>query len=129
MKKLLLALCLLGCAKFATAQGIINIVQDAELEAALQRHKELNRATTELKGWCVMLTTSTDRAKVTDLKAAFVRDFPDIPIEWTYERPYFKLQAGAYENKREAHGLLENLKNQYPGAYLARGSFSTRSML
>ena len=113
MKKLVLITILAFIAQFAFAQqGVINIVQDADIEAALSRHKQLNKSIEKMDGWCVMITSSTDRAKVTDVKTQFLRDFSNIPIDWVYERPFFKLQAGAYNTKMEASELLTLIKAQ-----------------
>ncbi|NJN77547.1 MAG: hypothetical protein HC803_03815 [Saprospiraceae bacterium] len=130
MKKLVLIVTLGFFAQAIFAQqGVINIVQDAEIEAALSRHKALNRSIEKMDGWCVMITSSTDRAKVTDIKAQFLRDFSNIPIDWVYERPFFKLQAGAYNTKMEAAELLAIIKAQYPSAYISRAKFTPRELL
>lgn len=129
MKKLLLIAVLGFFAQFATAQGVINITQDAEIESALNRHKQLNQGTSKVDGWCVMITSSTDREKVTGIKANFLRTFPNIPVDWDYERPFFKLRAGAYATKMEAAALLAIIKTQYPSAYIGRAKFSPRDLL
>jgi hypothetical protein len=130
MKKLVFIAVLGFVAQFAFAQqGVINIVQDADIEAALNRHKELNANIEKIDGWCVMITSSTDRAKVTDVKAQFLRDFGDVPIDWIYERPFFKLQAGAYNTRMEAAELLALIKVQYPSAYISRAKFTPRELL
>lgn len=129
MKRLLLIAVLGFFAQFATAQGVINITQDAEIEAALSRHKQINKGTIKIDGWCVMISSSTDRAKVTTEKANFLRSFPDIPVEWDYERPFFKLRAGAYAEKFGAAALLASIKAQYPSAYIGRAKFLPRELL
>lgn len=130
MKKLIFIAVLGFVAQFAFAQqGVINIVQDADIEAALNRHKQLNANIEKIDGWCVMITSSTDRAKVTDIKAQFLRDFGDVPIDWIYERPFFKLQAGAYNTRMEAAELLALIKAQYPSAYISRAKFTPRELL
>lgn len=130
MKRLIL-IAILGF--FAQAvfaqQGIINIVQDAEIETALNRHKTFNQNIQKVDGWCVMIMSSTDRAKVTAVKSDFLRNFSSIPIDWIYARPFFKLQAGAYNTKMEAARLLALIKTQYPSAYISRAKFTPRKLL
>jgi len=129
MKQLFLVILICGLAEFATAQGVINIVQDADVESALQRHKEINQSTKKIKGWCVMISATTDRSKMMAAKTKFLRDYSYIPVDWVYERPYFKLRAGAYNTKMEAAGLLKSIKSLYPSAYITRGQFSPRELL
>lgn len=129
MKHLFLIILICVLANLATAQGVINIVQDANIEAAVQRHKEINQSTKKIKGWCVMISSSTDRTKMMNTKTQFLRDYSYIPTEWIYERPYFKLRAGAYNTKMEAAGLLKSIKELYPSAYITRGEFFPRELL
>lgn len=129
MKQLFLIILICAIAESATAQGVINIVQDASVESALQRHKEINQSTPKIKGWCVMVSASTDRTKMMETKTQFLRDYSYISIDWIYERPYFKLRAGAYNTKIEAAGLLEEIKALYPSAYLTKGEFTPRELL
>lgn len=129
MKHLFLIVLICGIAEFATAQGVINIVQDGNIEAAIQRHKEINQSTQKIKGWCVMISATTDRAKMMNTKAQFLRDYSYIQVDWVYERPYFKLRAGAYNTKMEAAGLLQSIKELYPSAYLTKGEFTPRELL
>ncbi|MFK7949154.1 MAG: SPOR domain-containing protein [Saprospiraceae bacterium] len=129
MKKLILIAIFGFLTQFATAQGVININQDATLESALEKHKQINRNTGKVDGWTVMIMSSTDRTKVTNTKAAFLRTFPSIPVDWEYTRPFFKLRAGAYASKLEAASLLARIKTQYPSAYIGRAKFSPRELL
>lgn len=130
MRKLILIAVFGFLAQFATAQqGVINISQDATMESALERHKQINRNTAKIDGWTVMIMSSTDRAKVVDTKAAFLRTFPNIPADWEYTRPFFKLRAGAFSTKLEAASLLARIKTQYPSAYIGRAKFSPRELL
>lgn len=129
MKQLFLIFLICGLAEFATAQGVINITQDEGIEGAVQRHKEINQGTEKIKGWCVMISASTDRSRMMDTKTQFLRDYSYVPTEWIYERPYFKLRAGAFNTKMEAAGLLQEIKELYPSAYITRGEFTPRELL
>jgi hypothetical protein len=116
--------------QLATAQqGVININQDVTLEAAIEKHKQINRSNINVEGWTVMVLSSTDRTKVTDAKAALLRVLPNTIVDWEYARPFFKLRAGAYETKVEAAPLLEYIKVQYPGAYIAKIKVHPRELL
>lgn len=110
-------------------QGIINISQDATLEAALERHKQINKNKTKVDGWTVFVMSSTDRTKVTTAKATFLRTYSDIPVDWEYTRPFYNLHAGAFATKLEAASLLARMKAQYPSAYIGRTKFTPRELL
>ena len=47
----------------------------------------------------------------------FRKDFPDIKAEWTFDKPYYKLLAGAYLYKVDCRPELEEVKELYPKAF------------
>lgn len=123
MKHILFVFSFLLIGQIAVGQGIINITQDPSIEAAIEKHKAINKGTTKLNGWCVQLMASTNREKVMNMKSRFLQSHPETRVDWDYERPFFKLKAGAFKTKLEATGLLHQIKRQYPGAYVTRGKF------
>lgn len=59
---------------------------------------------------------SPDRQQVEDARNRFRVQHPDVPAEWTHEKPYYKLRVGAFRNKLEALAFMETLAG-YAGAY------------
>lgn len=124
MKQLFILIAFVCIGQSTMAQGVINVTQDPAIESALQRHKEINRSMVKMSGWCVQLMASSDRDKVMQLKRQFLETNPGVPIDWDYERPFFKLKAGAFRDKIDVARLLYLIKKQHTGAYITKGKFS-----
>lgn len=118
-----LFLCLLTFFVFSFAakgQGVVSFSSDAKISKMMDRFIEINKATTTIDGWRIQLLASTDRQKVESAKFQFQSFYPNISVDWTHSRPYYKLRAGAFATKLDAIRMLYVLKQDYPTAYPTR---------
>ncbi len=102
------------------AQGNINIEEDATITRMMTRMAEINRYKETIEGWRIQILATTDRRKMEDARSKFQSYYPNISIDWTHTKPYYKLRAGAFTSKLEATRVLYKLKKDYPSAYLAK---------
>jgi len=79
-----------------------------------------NRKNADIEGWRVQILSTTDRQQADSEKIRFQSSFPEMYADWTHEKPYYKLRVGACRNRMEAMALLNDLKDYYPGAYVAQ---------
>lgn len=100
----------------------MHINEPPRLSTMMDSWITLNRQKPDLTGWRVQLISTTDRMQVENGKELFQRKYPDIPVDWVHERPYYKLQAGAFHTRLEALTLVDALRMAYPGAYPAKNS-------
>jgi hypothetical protein len=63
--------------------------------------------------------SATDRLQVDQGRNKFRTEYPEIPAEWTLEKPYYKLRVGAFRSKQEALAFIAVLSG-WPGAYPAK---------
>ena len=110
----------IGLSNYTQAQ--VTIIQSDDVEQLLAKEKEVNKSTTTIKGWSIQMLSSDDRTKITELKGIFLNTYPNTPVDWTYEAPYYKLRAGAYRTKAEATRLLYKVREQFPDAYIVRNN-------
>jgi len=101
-----------------------NIKVEAEyaVDKMMTRYAEINKMKTEVAGWRIQLVATTDRRKLEATKDAFMRNYPNIPIDWEHAKPYYRLRAGAFRTKLEAIRVLHRLKKDYPSAFPAKVS-------
>lgn len=78
-----------------------------------------NRSNPQVEGWRVQIMATTDRKQVEDAHTIFKARYPDVPAEWTHEKPYYKLRVGAFRSRLEAQAFLNTL-TEYTGAYPAK---------
>lgn len=95
----------------------ININEEAGIMHIMDLYKNLNKSKEKLSGWRLQIGATTERRKIENLKYSFSSDFPMIPAKWRYTKPYYKLQAGSFIDKRDAERLLFQIKKKYPSAY------------
>ena len=122
MKKIIQILsCLIFSVSFLSAQNI-NIVEDYNVSRVMNRYVDLNKNASGVEGWRIQLVATTDRRKMEQDRQNFMQKYPDISVDWTHEKPYYRLRAGAYRTKLEALRAIQKLKRDYPSAFPAKDS-------
>ena len=116
MKSVFVFILFILCITALQAQNI-TVTEDPAVTQMIDRHVAINKNTTTLKGWRVQILATTDRLRMERVKGSFQAKFPDVPVTWIHEKPWYKLRAGAFYTKLEAIRLLNRLKSYYEGAY------------
>ena len=118
MKKILfiVPLLLVLTCSITFSQSITEKV-DPKVAQLMQRFVDQNKSQTTLNGWRIQLLATNDRQNMENALRRFENLYPSIPVDWLHAKPYYKIRAGAFANKREALRTLYILKTDYPGAY------------
>lgn len=123
MNKSLLRTCIFLLVLAGTARQIqaqeVQINEDPAVTQLLRNWTNANRTNPKVEGWRVQIMATTDRQQVEESRNRFRLQHPDVPAEWTHEKPYYKLRVGAFRNKLEALAFIAGLTD-YAGAYPAR---------
>lgn len=104
----------------ALAAQEIQVNEDPKVSDVVKAWINGNRKNANIEGWRVQILSTTDRQQAEIEKTKFQSTFPDMYADWTHEKPYYKLRVGACRNRMEAMALLNDLKDYYPGAYVAQ---------
>jgi hypothetical protein len=134
MKKLLLFLVILFFTHIAISQtkkyewndlglfpvsengGNITINQDEKLLSVLKSKIEANSSMNGFSGWRVQIFLGSGRQardKANGVKAAFMKDFPDVDVYISYDAPYFRVRAGDFRTRQEAFKLKKTVESKY----------------
>ena len=120
MKNLLLFILLFtNSALLINAQNV-TINEDFPIDKMMETFVTKNKSTYRLNGWRIQIMATTDRRLMEKAKSEFLANYPNVSINWTHSKPYYRLRAGAFSSKLDAVRLLHLLKNDYPGAYPAK---------
>ena len=116
-------------------ERLFNVVKDdlrAILDSPFIKPEEIERITNSFNAiidnaikdvnFISEILSSDNRTKITELKGVFLNTYPNTPVDWDYEAPYYKLRAGAYRSKSEATRLLYKVREQFPDAYIVRNN-------
>ncbi len=72
-----------------------------------------------LSGYRIQLLATTDRLKLEEMESKFRQEYPEYPVDWKHEAPYYKLRTGAFTDRSKATAFLYRLKRSFPSAYPA----------
>lgn len=120
MKNLLLLILVFSSSSLLVKAQNVNIKEDFPITKMMDTFVAKNKITHEVNGWRIQIMATTDRRKMEEAKSEFLTNFPDISVDWTHSKPYYRLRAGAFRSKLEATRLLHKLKESYPSAYPAK---------
>lgn len=128
MKKFLLIIPCLLLAVGIMAQTV-QVKMDPIISDMLEQYTANNKATNTVDGWRVQILATTNRERLESVQQSFRYHYPNIPVDWEHDRPYYKLQAGAFSTKRDALRLKYILSREYEGLYLVRDDAIVKSEL
>jgi len=106
-------------AQVGTSQNVI-INEDYQVEQMINRHIEANKSRQIMDGWRIQILSTSDRAKVEEMKSKFRATFPQYSVDWIHIKPNYKLRAGAFSTKLDAMEALNQIKKAFPSAYTAK---------
>ena len=98
----------------------IYVEEDEPIGQMMERFAELNKSRKFVPGWRVQILATADRSRLETVKQSFQYRYPNIPVDWMHNKPYYKLRAGAFSTKLEAMRLKFILEQDYPGIYLVK---------
>ena len=98
----------------------IQINEGPEIGEMMRTWSANNFKNAKVEGWRVQILSTTDRQQAESAKLKASYEFPDQIVDWTNEKPYYKLRVGACRTRTEALGLVQLLKDFYPNAYPAK---------
>ena len=68
-------------------------------------------------GWRLQIKFTSKREDIIPYKIKFVKLYPDIDTQITFDSPYYKLTIGNFRSKNEALKIKESIKKTFPGAH------------
>lgn len=119
MKKFLLLLPLVVFSCCLMAQSV-QVKMDPIIADMLNQYTVTNKSQNTVSGWRVQILATTSRERLESVQQSFRYHYPNVPVDWEHDRPYYKLQAGAFRTKRDALRLKYILSREYEGLYLVR---------
>lgn len=123
MKKFLFLCCMIGAGFGLYAQTEVVYDKEEGIAELEELHKSVWANLKEIEGYRIQLVAASgvnSRSSVEQAHKEFRASFPDIPSYVSYSEPYFRLRAGNFATKLEAHKVLMLLRPQYTGAFVIK---------
>lgn len=119
MRLMIFSICLcyvLSWSHSLQAQGI-QYNEDPVIGEMMERFTSLNKSRVTVEGWRIQILATNDRQKLESARQAFQYRYPNIPVDWVHNRPWYQLRVGAFSTKLEALRLKDILSQDYTGIY------------
>jgi hypothetical protein len=98
---------------------VVEIIKDNRIDLLIQKQEELNKKAylenrKTMSGFRVLVLSTNDRNKATEVKTILLRDFPEHKTYLIYQSPNFKIQIGNFRTQAEAEKLKKIIMRLYP---------------
>lgn len=107
----------------------VQVRMDPIISDMLEQYTANNKAEGTVEGWRVQILATTNRQRLESVQQSFRYHYPNVPVDWMHDRPYYKLQAGAFRTKQDALRLKYILSREYEGLYLVRDDAISKAEL
>jgi hypothetical protein len=105
------------------------IIEEASVSDLMERWRLHNMATKEVRGYRVQILASTDRRHVEAVQRAFERKYPDYPVHFAHNEPYFYLKTGAFIANQKAQGFMKKMAKEYPASLIVTDMIKGEELL
>ena len=92
------------------------LVEDPQITSLMNRWTAYNRDHEEIRGWRIQIMASIDRRQMETARRTFERKYPEYPVVFIHNEPYFHLKVGAFMTMQKAQAFLRTLQEDYPQA-------------
>lgn len=129
MKRILPVMLVLSAFVVSLQAQSVQVKMDPIIGNMLEQYTANNKAEASVAGWRVQILATTNRQRLESVQQSFRYHYPNVPVDWMHDRPYYKLQAGAFRTKRDALRLKYILSREYEGLYLVRDDAISKAEL
>ena len=124
MKKLFFLLILLPFLSTAQSDttfsknGSITSINEQGINKLVKKHENTLIAKNGVEIWRVQLVFKAKKEDIKQVIIDFTNRYPKIPTYLEYEEPYYRVRVGNCKTKLEAVRIKQQIKEDFPGAYL-----------
>lgn len=123
MLMLLLGLILIRSSSYA------QIIEEPAITSLMDRWKAYNLEHTEIQGWRIQIMASVDRRQMETARRTFENRYPEYPVIFIHNEPYFHLKVGAFLSMQKAQAFLKKMQHDYPQAIPVTDVLKTEELL
>ena len=92
------------------------LIEDPQITNLMDRWIDYNREHQEIRGWRIQIMASIDRRQMETARRNFERKYPEYPVVFIHNEPYFHLKVGAFMTVQKAQAFLRKMQEDYPQA-------------
>ena len=105
------------------------IIEQAHVADLMERWKLFNMANKEVRGFRVQILATTDRRHMENVQREFERKYPDYPVHFAHNEPYWYLKTGAFITNQKAQAFMKQMSKEYPSSLIVTDMIKGEEML
>ena len=94
------------------------ITEQTHITDLMDRWKIYNMGNKEVRGFRVQILATTDRRHMETVQRAYERKYPDYPIHFAHNEPYWYLKTGAFLTNQKAQAFMKQMSKEYPSSII-----------
>ena len=98
--------------------GRITSINERGINVLVKKYENILKAKNGIDGWRVQLMFKAKKEEITQLKIAFIKLYPEIPVYLEYSAPYYRVRVGNCKTKLEAIKIKRQIRKSFPSTYL-----------
>jgi SPOR domain len=105
------------------------ITEDPQITALMNRWVAYNLEHQEIRGWRIQIMASVDRRQMESARRVFEKRYPEYPVIFIHNEPYFHLKVGAFTTMQRAQAFLKKMQQDYPQAIPVTDNLKVEELL
>jgi hypothetical protein len=102
-------------------EGELNVFQDSRIDQLIQRHVEAKQRISGIPGFRIRIFSQSGqvaRQNANQVRAEFLKRYPDMEGYLTYDAPNFKVYVGDFRTRSEALKFHKRVSRDFPNAFI-----------
>ena len=88
-----------------------------KIENLVDKYIKILKAIGGVQGWRLQIKFTSKREHILPYQKKFTKMYPNIPVQITFDSPYYKLTAGNFRTKNEALKIQHEISRHFPGSH------------
>lgn len=101
-----------------STQGQSQIIEETRVTDLMERWKVYNMGNKEVRGFRVQILATIDRRQMETVQREFERKYPDYPVHFAHNEPYWYLKTGAFLTNQKAQAFMKKMAKEYPASLI-----------
>jgi hypothetical protein len=94
------------------------LTEQTHITDLMDRWRIYNMGNKEVRGLRVQILATTDRRHMETVQREFERKYPDYPVHFAHNEPYWYLKTGAFLTNQKAQAFMKQLSKEYPSSLI-----------
>ena len=105
------------------------IIEQERITDLMERWRIYNSGNKEVRGFRVQILATTDRRQMETVQREYERRYPDYPVHFAHNEPYWYLKTGAFLTNQKAQAFMKKMGKEYPSSIVVTDMIKAEELL